>query len=130
MSGADGLPTVGDIFENYQLIVDAYDIEFTGTRAFFPEEKIAGVLDEARAYEDEFASAAVLLRELPNRHVFEDGNKRTAWLTVVEYLDRCGQEPAPSGHEVERVLKSRKRFDVEEIGRWLETGEIDRRRLR
>lgn len=70
----DELPSVQDIYDNHEVIVESYDMKYTGIRAYFPENKIRSVLKEASRYEDEFKKAAVVLRELPNIHVFQDGN--------------------------------------------------------
>ena len=62
-------------------------------------------------------------------HFFEDGNKRTAWITTREYLDRHGEQPAETGEDAERVLRRIRRYDTDEIAAWLETGAIDEDRL-
>jgi len=46
------------------------------------------------------------------------------------YLDEHAIEPAPHDEEVERLLRCIRRYDVEEIAEWLESGALDRDRLR
>lgn len=125
----DALPTVEEIYAIHEAIVDEYDLDHPGIRAFFPDDKLARVIDRAAERADVFERAAVFLNGLPRVHVFEDGNKRTAWVTAVELLDRNGIEPAPGAEEAARVMKRRQRYDVSELAAWLRTGEIDRDRL-
>lgn len=126
----DQLPTVDEIHVNHETIEEAYDLDHQGVRVYFPDKKLQSLLDDVREYDDEFFRAAKILRRLPILHIYEDGNKRTAWLTVVEYLDRHNLEPAMTGDIVERVMKCRERYDIEELATWLETGKIDEDRLR
>ncbi|WP_135662007.1 type II toxin-antitoxin system death-on-curing family toxin [Halorhabdus rudnickae] len=130
MTTDDDLPTVEEIYTIHDEIIHIYDLKHPGVRDRFADEKLAQLIEEAREYDDDFQRAAVILRKLPSLHVFEDGNKRTAFLVVVEYLDRRNLEPAKSGDIVERVMKCRKRYSVEEIARWLEDGSIDEDKLR
>ncbi|WEL18765.1 Death-on-curing family protein [Halorhabdus sp. SVX81] len=130
MDTDDDLPTVEDVHTIHDEISETYDLKYPGVRDRFADEKVKQLLEKAREYDDDFRRAAVILRKLPSLHVFEDGNKRTAYLVVVEYLDRRNLEPAKSGEVVERVMRCRKRFSVEEIAEWLEDGSIDEDRLR
>lgn len=130
MSPGDDLPTVEEIHTNHEEIVHEYGLTHDGIGAYFADEKLDGLLEEAREYDDEFMRAAVIFRKLPSIHVYEDGNKRTAYLTVIEYLDRHNLELARSGEIVERVLRNRKRYSIEEIAHWMETGEISDEKLR
>lgn len=63
-------------------------------------------------------------------HIYEDDNKRTAYLAAVEYLDRHDLEIAEKGEAAARVMRHRKRYSVEEIAEWMQTGEINEERLR
>lgn len=123
------LPTIEEIYANHEEIVKRYDIDYPGTGAFFPDDKLSRVIERAAEYDDVHTQSATFLKQIPRVHVFEDGNKRTAWLTVLELLDRNGLEPVPKREEAETVLKRRQRFNVEELAHWLRTGEIDRNRL-
>jgi death-on-curing protein len=62
-------------------------------------------------------------------HLFEDGNKRTAWTTTILYLDTIGDAPAETGDRVPHILRRIRRYDVDELAEWLETGNIDEDRL-
>lgn len=43
--------------------------------------------------------------------------------------DQHGAEPAVTDDRVPHVLRRVRRYEVEEIGKWLATGEIDENRL-
>jgi death-on-curing protein len=88
------------------------------------------LLTEVDKYEGEYQRAGALLRKIITAHYFEDGNKRTGWMTTREYLDDHGHVPADRAPDrVERVAKSIRSFDVNEIANWLKDGEIDEERL-
>ena len=77
-----------------------------------------------------YQRAAALLRKIITAHYFEDGNKRTGWMTAREYLDDHGHVPAERDPErVEHVMKSIRAFGVSEIAKWLEDGKIDEEKL-
>ena len=72
-----------------------------------------------------------MLFEIPSVHVFEDANKRTAWTVTKSYLKREGIDFDPSQDDdtVERIVRRTGLFNTEELGEWLETGEIDESKL-
>lgn len=119
------LPTVEEVYALHQEIEEVYDLAHTGIRTYFPNEKIEQVLDRAERAEGVFERAAILMKDLANVHVFEDGNKRTAWMATYEYLERHDIEPAPDNEQVPLVMKRISRFDYSELATWLETGAID-----
>ncbi|WP_074796383.1 Fic family protein [Haloferax larsenii] len=126
----DELPSIDEIYANHDEIVERFELDNPGVDDYFPDRKLQDVLDEARQYDDVYVRAAILLRELASAHIFADGNKRTAFLTAVEYLDRFEIEPAELHPEdIQRVIKSLSRFDATEISTWLQTGQIDENRL-
>lgn len=127
---SDELPSIANIHRNHDLVVDEFELDNTGIDDPFSDRKLREILAEAAEYDDVYLRAATLLREIAAVHIYEDGNKRTAWITTVEYLDRLGLEPAESAPEqVNRVTRALSRFQIEEISQWLETGEIDESRL-
>lgn len=73
--------------------------------------------------------AGFLLRKLITAHNFEDENKRTAWVTACDYLSENDETPAERTSSAARVLRRVRRYDVDEIAEWLESGEIDESRL-
>lgn len=50
------------------------------------------VLADGEAYPDPWEKTAVTMRIITQRHVFDQGNKRTAWLYAVTLLGQFGQE--------------------------------------
>lgn len=125
----DNLPTANEILEAHEEIEEAYDMKYRGVRVAAPRARLQKIVEQAAEEEEAFDRAAFLLRKLITAHLFEDGNKRTAWVTAREYLARNDLEPDPRREEVERVLRRIRRYDVDEIAGWLETGDIDRDRL-
>jgi len=57
------------------------------------------------------------------------GNKRTAWVTVIQFLEKHGETPAETTPSAKRVLYRIRRYDIEEVAAWLRTGDIDEDRL-
>lgn len=125
----DTLPTAKEILATHEEIERAYDMKYTGTRVAAPKLKLGRILRDSGDYDDLYHRAAYLLRKLVTAHLFEDGNKRTAWVTVRKYLSENGETPAERGPEAGRVLRRIRRYDVAEIAEWLESGEIDDSRL-
>lgn len=75
----DDLPTPDEILAIHEEIEDAEDMRYRGTRVAAPRLNLRELLDEARDLDGVFYRAAFLLRKLITGHLFEDGNKRTAW---------------------------------------------------
>ncbi|GAD52330.1 hypothetical protein MBEHAL_1090 [Halarchaeum acidiphilum MH1-52-1] len=129
---ASDLPTARDILDTHDEVVDHWDLKYPGTRVAAPRLKFKRLLEdipEANTDHEAYHSAALLLRNITTSHFFEDGNKRTAWLTMRTYLDRKDLEPAERGERAERVMRRIRRFSPSELADWLETGDIDEDRL-
>lgn len=103
-------------------------MKYTGVKVPDPKSRFRTIIENAGEYNSVYMRAAFLLRKLTTEHVFKDGNKRTAWTETRQYLERKGITP-PDRENVEQVLYRIRRFDVDEIAVWLETGEIDEDRL-
>jgi prophage maintenance system killer protein len=126
----DGLPTPDEILAVHEQLEEAYDLKHRGLMKAAPRLKLEReVLAPAREYENPHYRAAALLWELVSLHLFEDGNKRTAWTVTVEYLSRHGIDTDHLGDETATVVRRVGLFSVEELATWLETGEIDTSRL-
>jgi len=125
----DTLPTPKEILATHEEIERAYDMKYTGVRVAAPKLKLKRIIREADDYDDLYHRAAYLLRKLVTAHLFEDGNKRTAWVTVRKYLAENGETPAKRDSNAGRVLRRIRRYDVAELAEWLESGEIDESRL-
>lgn len=123
------LPSPDDILNAHNEIEEAYDMKYTGTRVASPRLELKEMLEDVDEYGPVYKRAACLLRRIITDHIFEDGNKRTAWVVSREYLLRYGIEPAVNPEEVERVLRRIRRYEIEEIADWLNTGSLDRDRL-
>ncbi|WP_203236784.1 type II toxin-antitoxin system death-on-curing family toxin [Nocardia panacis] len=67
------------------------------------------------AYPDLFDKAAALLQSLARNHPFIDGNKRTAWLSTVTFLDINGIRLNVETDAQERLVISIATGEMEEI---------------
>lgn len=123
------LPTPEEVLTIHEEIEDEYEMKYTGVRVAAPALELREILQEAADQDSLYHRAAFLLRKLITAHLFEDGNKRTAWTATQIYLERHGESPAEHGLSVERVLRRIRQYDVDEIAKWLETGAIDDSRL-
>jgi prophage maintenance system killer protein len=128
--GVEELPTVEEIHAIHTLIEEQWDLSHRGTRAVRPDETLASILDDVRDFDGEYRRAAALLTRLADAHVYEDGNKRTAWTVAETYLNETGHEAAPADEEAKRVLLNRGRFEESELATWLETGDIPDEKFR
>ena len=127
--GPTDLPTPGEIIATHEVIEEQYDLKYRGARVAAPTLVLRQLLEGAEELSGEYQQGAFLLRKLITEHIFEDGNKRTAWVTTREYLQSADLRPAESGERVPHILRRIRRYDVDEIAEWLETGEIDEDRL-
>jgi prophage maintenance system killer protein len=124
------LPTADEVIEIHDEIEEQYDLKHTGAAVASPWLELREILEDIEEYDGTYLRAAGLLRHILTAHVFEDGNKRTAWTTTVLYLENHDAEPAVRERdEAEQVLKRIRRFDVDEIAKWLANGDLDRDRL-
>lgn len=130
MSEDDPLPTPRQIIIAHEEIEETYDLKHRGARVAAPRLQLQEVLEGVRDYDGVYMRAACLLRKVLTAHLFEDGNKRTAWSVTRQYLEKYGIRPAQRREVVVgHFLRSIRSYDVDEIAKWLETGEIDRTRL-
>lgn len=127
----DRLPAPQEILDTHEELEVAYDMKYRGIRTPFTRRKLRSVIDGAAEDEDAYDRAAFLLKRLISIHVFEDGNKRTAFVVVIEYRWRHGLAVAvtPHDNEAPQILRSIGRNEVDELGTWLRSGDIDRSKL-
>ncbi|HET7323063.1 MAG TPA: Fic family protein [Halococcus sp.] len=128
----DNLPTPAEIIATHDEIEKEYDLKYKGFMKAAPKSKLRReVIEPAAEYDDPYHRAAVLLFGIQSVHVFEDGNKRTAWTETLAYLERQGITPDFSQDDatIERIVRRAGLFDVDELAGWFETGEIDEDRL-
>ena len=123
------LPTPDEIIATHEEIEKQYDLKYRGTRVAAPKLVLRQLLEEAEGLSGEYQQGAFLLRKLITEHIFEDGNKRTAWVTTREFLLSADLRPAETGERVPHILRRIRRYGIDEIEEWLETGAIDEDRL-
>lgn len=128
-SGDGTLPTAKDIVTVHDEIEEEYDLKYKGARVASPRLELRPHTRKAAEYDDVYIRAAFLLRKVVTAHVFEDGNKRTAWNVATSYLEQAGAQRADTDVGEARVVRSIRKYEAEEIAKWLETGAIDKSRL-
>lgn len=125
-------PSVEDIIEAHKVIDEQFGVRTKGFRKS-PEDtvqELQKVIEKAREQEDIYLSSAVYLTEIIDKHVFQDGNKRTAVIVTEDFLRRNGKEftarKTQKPEEVHQQIKWEVKFlDIEEAAHWIRTGEID-----
>ena len=80
--------------------VGVRDLGLLSSAAHRPQSQMFGV----EAYSGLFEKAASLLHSLAANHPFVDGNKRTAWMSTVVFLDLNGAEMAGVDQEEAYLL--------------------------
>lgn len=125
----DPLPAAEDIIAAHDEIEEEYDLKYKGARVPAPRLKFREIVREAAEYDDDYMRGAFLLRKIITSHYFEDANKRTGWAVARDYFNESDSPIENTDVSVERVLRSIRRYGVDEIATWLRSGEIDRDRL-
>lgn len=122
------VPTVEEIHEMHDRVLEEGQPE--GTRHPSPDTILKRILDDAVQQPSVYHTAALLWRRITTSHVYEDGNHRTGLLAAIDTLERNDVAMAPSEGELYPVAKSIKRFEIDELSEFLETGSIDEDKLR
>ncbi|MFB6147717.1 MAG: type II toxin-antitoxin system death-on-curing family toxin [Candidatus Nanohaloarchaea archaeon] len=124
-------PTVQDVLTAHEVVKENSRVRTSGFRQSQEKglRKIREVLESARGEDDIYRAAAIYLKKLIEKHPFNDGNKRTAFLIANRFLSENGKGFAPrkiqEDEEIYQVLKwELKSTDVETLASWLETGEL------
>ena len=124
-------PELDDFIEAHKLAGRVSDIRTPGFRQSTEDgiRKLAGIVDEAQSFDDPYEMAAFVLIETINKHAFNDGNHRTAWIVAKQALRKNKEtmhvENIKSLDEIERDLRSEVKFrNVGEVSNWLQTGDF------
>jgi len=81
------------------------------------------ILEHVKDEEGIFRKAAVLLRRLRFAFLFEDANKRTAYVATRQFLEMNGESMKIRNlDEALRSIKDLGKYDLEEIEDWLRHG--------
>jgi len=82
-------PTVRDVIIAHQTVKDTTRVRTDGFRRSQESglENIKKVLEKAREEQDVYRCAAVYLKEIIEKHPFNDGNKRTAIVLTTRFLE-------------------------------------------
>lgn len=67
--------------------------------------------------------AAYLLRELVTAHIFNDGNHRTAYVTVKDFLQQNNANLHVHDYsDAGRFLKNIQAYNIDDIAEWIKHG--------
>ena len=125
-------PELGDFIEAHELAGRVSEIRTSGFKQSTGKgiRKLAGIVEESERFDDPYRLAAFVLIETINRHAFNDGNHRTAWIVAKQVLrqnnEQMDVEEVKSFSEIERDLKSEVKFkDVDQVAKWIRTGDFE-----
>ena len=86
-------------------------------------EPFQSILEKAKAADNIFLKAAVLLRGIVTARMYVDGNHRTALLTCETFLNQNGEKIwTENSQTLYMFIKEILKYSVEEIAEWLENG--------
>lgn len=82
------------------------------------------ILEKVKGTKGIHMKASVLLRNLiTSPRIYGDGNHRTAFITVVTFLEKNGKTfPNKNVQEISKFIKGIMKYDYEEIAEWLKNG--------
>ena len=125
-------PELEDFIEAHELAGQVSKIRTSGLKQSTEKgiRKLADIVEDSKGFEDPYELAAFILIETINRHAFNDGNHRTAWIVAKQVLRKNGEkmrvEETKSFDEIERDLKSEVKFkDVDQVANWICTGDFE-----
>lgn len=125
-------PELGDFIDAHELAGHVSEIRTPGFKRSKEDgiRKLASIVNDSQDFDDPYRLAAFILIETINRHAFNDGNHRTAWIVAKQVLRRNGKkmhiEDIKSLEEIERDLKSEVKFkDVDQVTNWIREGDFE-----
>ena len=124
-------PELDDFIEAHELAGQVSKIRTPGFKQSTEKgiQKLASIVEDSRDFSDPYRLAAFILIETINRHAYNDGNHRTAWIVAKQVLRKNNKEMTveeiKSFEEIERDLKSEVKFkDIDQVANWIRTGDF------
>jgi death-on-curing family protein len=120
-------PSVGEIISTNEKVLEEIRIRKSDHHDVLGEEKIERVLAATRKKKgDVYDKAVVLLKGLAQSHPFASGNRRTAFVSVENFLLYNGKKPKVNKDTRATVMQGIREgyYSDKEIRRWLEGGDI------
>lgn len=123
-----GYPTAERIIEYNMLALDIIKVKKADKPKVLSYQKILDAIEQCKqTHGDIYDKAAVLLKELVQKHPFASGNRRTAFITAKDFLlmnkakFKVKDEPAYA-----KVMTGIREgfYSNEEIMEWLKNGKI------
>ena len=124
-------PELEDFIEAHELAGNVSVIRTPGFKQSTRKgiQKLADIVEDSEEFDDLYRLSAFVLIETINKHAFNDGNHRTAWIVAKQVLRRNGGamrvEEIKSFDEIEKDLRSEIKFkNVDQVANWIQTGEF------
>ncbi len=125
-------PELEDFIEAHELAGNVSVIRTPGFKQSTRKgiQKLADIVEDSKEFENVYKLAAFILIETINKHAFNDGNHRTAWIVAKQVLRRNGEdmyvEDVKSLDEIESDLRSEVKFkNIDQVANWIQTGEFE-----
>ncbi len=117
-------PSAQEVREIHEFIIELYGGSFGLRDEGLLESALASprqTMFDEELYPDLAAKAAILLIGLVKNHPFIDGNKRTAFLTMLRFLEMNGYTLAASDGELFDLIQTTAsaQFEKTQIADWL-----------
>ena len=91
-------------------------------------EVFHAIMREVKDAKGVYRKAAILLRRLRTSNIFEDANKRTAYVVTKTFLEMNGEKMwIENSEEVYTFIKDILIYNTDEIAEWLKNGPREKR---
>ncbi len=120
-------PSTTDIVRMNQKVLDEIKVKKADAHKVLSVSKLDSVLEGVRATKGgTFQKAAFLLKGLVQSHSFASGNRRTAYASMLNFLELNGKTAKSDEGENARILQGIREdyYTLAEIQEWLEHGKI------
>jgi len=120
-------PSVEDITEINAKVISEIKVKKADKHIILSKEKIETVLKATKNRKGGiYDKAVVLLKGLMQKHPFASGNRRTAFVTVENFLLHNGEKPKVNKDANASVMQGIREdhYSDEEIKFWLQGGDI------
>lgn len=116
------------VIEYNTLAITMFDVKKADQVKVLNYSKISKAISKCKEIEqDIYGKAAVLLKELVRAHAFASGNRRTAFITTIDFVKRNGKKfKIKDDPDNARVLTGIREefYSIDEIKEWINNGKI------
>lgn len=120
-------PSVDEIIVLHRLIKRYSKVKVNGFihSEFSSRKKLQKIINQAHSKKGLYKKAAVYLLGIRRIHVFEDGNKRLAYIVTKSFIRRNNGVFAPNylpEKEIKQGVKDSNMYSIKEIANWIKRG--------